>query len=155
MEFSKKDTQAIKGIAIIMMLIHHCFMSVDRYKGYNIRFTPFSEDFTVWIAAFFKICVGIFVFLTGYGITITIKRKFDKYQFSKKDAEKMIINRYIKLMADFGFVFIISQIFCWFMNKGQLQVYKSNNIFNSISYIIADGLGIADLFNTPTLNATW
>ena len=41
------------------------------------------------------------------------------------------------------------------MNKGQLTVYKSNNIFNSISYVIADGLGLSELFGTPTLNSTW
>ena len=26
MEFTKKDTQAIKGVAILMMFFHHCFL---------------------------------------------------------------------------------------------------------------------------------
>ena len=155
MEFTKKDTMAMKGIAIIMMIIHHCFFETSRYEGYNIVFAPLNERYTVIIASFFKICVGIFVFLSGFGITKSIIKISNGRLADKQTLKKVVFKTYIALMFGFIFVFILSQLFCWFANKGQIEIYKSNNIFNSISYFIADGLGLANLFGTPTLNGTW
>ena len=69
MQFSKQDTALVKGVAILMMLAHHCFESPYRYAGYELNFFPFTESQTVEIASFFKICVALFAFLSGYGIT--------------------------------------------------------------------------------------
>ena len=30
MSFSKKDTSAVKGIAILLMFAYHCFSTIDR-----------------------------------------------------------------------------------------------------------------------------
>lgn len=155
MEFTKKDTMAMKGIAIIMMLVHHCFFETSRYEGYNIAFFPLNERYTVIIATFFKICVGIFVFLSGFGITKSIIKISKGDLADKQTIKRIVFKRYITLMLGFIFVFILSQGACWFANRRQIEVYKSNNIFNSISYFIADGLGVANLFGTPTLNGTW
>ena len=78
--FSKKDTNIIKGIAILFLMFHHCFLSGDRYRNLQVVFSPFSESIVNYIAAFLKICVPIFVFLTAYGITISLKKQ---YQLSK------------------------------------------------------------------------
>ena len=43
-QFTKYETNIIKGIAILMMLLHHCFTSPERYKGYQIIFSPFQEN---------------------------------------------------------------------------------------------------------------
>ena len=154
-EFSKTHTQVIKGIAIVMMLIHHCFLDEGRYGGMGVIFKPFSEELTVLLAAFFKICVGIFVFITAYGITMKMKKMSKEYDISRKDQIKMTINRYISLMAGFLFIFVISAIFCFIMDKGHLKAYANDNVLNEIQYFILDGLGIASLFGTPTLNGTW
>ena len=74
MQFSKKDTALVKGIAILMMLFHHCFESTGRYAGYEMNFFPLTESQTVTIASFFKICVALFVFLSGYGIAKSLER---------------------------------------------------------------------------------
>lgn len=63
MEFTKKDTALVKGVAILMMLFHHCFVSAERYAGYEMDFFPLTESQTITIASFFKICVALFVFL--------------------------------------------------------------------------------------------
>lgn len=51
--FSKKDSQIIKGIAISMMLWHHCFLT-GRYEEFSVSFFPFLESQIVHIAAFLK-----------------------------------------------------------------------------------------------------
>lgn len=155
MDFSKKHTTAIKGIAIMMMLIHHCFI-VGRYEKYTIDFFPFTEKFTTTMAAFFKICVAIYAFLSAYGITIKMKEIISNEKKCKNEIIKKTVNRYLSLMFGFWFVFILSQIFCWFMNKGQITTYKfSQNRITSVFYIITDILGLSNLMETPTLNGTW
>lgn len=42
-KFDKYNSQAIKGIAIVMMLFHHMYLSQDRFEGLNVVFTPFRQ----------------------------------------------------------------------------------------------------------------
>ena len=63
MQLSKNDSLALKGIAILMMYVHHFYLSPDRWAGYAVDFFPLTADMTVYIAEFFKTCVCIFVFI--------------------------------------------------------------------------------------------
>lgn len=151
LEFSKKNTAAMKGIAIIMMLFHHCFLE-GRYEEFNIIFSPFSESFVAMLASFLKICVAIFVFLTGYGLAI---KYLDENSKRDKSIAKSTASRYLSLMSGFLFIFVLSQIFCFFMSKEQIATYTADTKVTSVMYFIIDGLGLANLFATPTLNGTW
>ena len=51
MMFSKNDTLKIKGIAILMMYIHHFYLSADRYGKYAVDFFPLTETIAVYIAS--------------------------------------------------------------------------------------------------------
>ena len=73
--FTKKDTNIIKGCAIIFLMIHHCFRTSARYAGYDINFAPLNQQMVTYLAAFLKICVPMFVFLTAYGMTISLKNR--------------------------------------------------------------------------------
>lgn len=65
---TKNDSLAIKGLAIILMLFHHLYCTANRFKGFEIDFTPFSQTFVVNISFMFKVCVSLFAFITGYGL---------------------------------------------------------------------------------------
>ena len=60
--FSKDLSGMIKGVAILMMLVHHCFAFPDFWLD-DFRIGPIL---TV-ISNNFKICVAVFAFITGYG----------------------------------------------------------------------------------------
>lgn len=68
-EISKETTAKIKGIAIILMIIHHFlaypFWLIDGVTYPNVN--RLGEDLNVWIECSTKICVSIFAFITGYG----------------------------------------------------------------------------------------
>ena len=78
MKFTKEHTMQMKGIAIIILLFHHCFLNAQRWatvpyeklattKGwgyYPISFAPFSSHTIQYLASFSKICVAMFVFMT-------------------------------------------------------------------------------------------
>lgn len=52
--FSGDDSMKIKGIAIVLMMFHHCFGSADRFEAYTISFFPFSTEQFIRIASFLK-----------------------------------------------------------------------------------------------------
>lgn len=61
MQFSKKDTNVVKGVAIIAMLFHHCYVTGVSFKAHGVSFAPFSKGTVVSLALWSKVCVGIFV----------------------------------------------------------------------------------------------
>ena len=68
---SRKASSIAKGIAILMMLMHHLFYSQKRIlshgDGQIVDFFPFGADGVVDFSRSLKICVAIFVIVTAYG----------------------------------------------------------------------------------------
>lgn len=61
-ELTKEKSRQLKGIAVLMMILHHLW-------GFPNRVLPFTlEESQVTIGEFSKICVAIFLFLSGYGL---------------------------------------------------------------------------------------
>lgn len=154
MNFSKNDTLKIKGIAIILMIIHHSFLSPARYAGKEVIFTPLSEHHANVIALSMKICVALFVFLSAYGLTISFKKVNNDFIYSKKEFRNLLLSRYIKMMANFMFVFVLLQIYSFAMGlKWYPHVYGKGIL--SVFYMLLDLFGLAQIFHTPTFIATF
>ena len=70
---SINDTNALKGIAIILMLIHHLFW---KQNGLFDDFLLYGDHYLVnEIGKFSKFCVVFFVFLSGYELTVQAEQK--------------------------------------------------------------------------------
>jgi len=63
-ELTKKQSTMIQGIAILLMVYHHFFLSPSTVPG----ITYGNEELTQRIAWFGKLCVGLFCFISGYGM---------------------------------------------------------------------------------------
>ena len=152
MQFTKRDTNAVKGFAILMMMFHHLFLDASRYKGFEINFAPLGEEKTVLIAQFCKICVAVFVFLSGYGIAYSLKNidKNDNLAYKKQ-----ISKRYFSLMSGFWFVYIVCVALAAIFERSMFSVYEANNMVNTVLYVIADFMGLSELFGTPIFIGTW
>lgn len=153
--FTKQDTLKLKGLAIILLVIHHCFLAPDRYEGQEVIFFPFSERKFNFIALSFKICVALFLFISAYGITISYKRKFSDYNFSAKESEKAILRRLIKMLSGFLFIFILAQIYSVLIIRGGRYSFVYGSGLVGALYCLIDALGLAELFCTPTFLATF
>ena len=106
--FNKQNTLQAKGAAVLLMLCHHLFFFKDRI--------PLGSDMTTgimisdWdliniIGAFGKLCVGIFMFLGGYGL-------FCSYSSARKDpsgekAGAFFLKRIIRIYKGYWKVFLI------------------------------------------------
>lgn len=84
LEFGKDKTTIIKGIAIIFMIVLHCaipqYWDIPLKEFSNVELTHFMETF--------KICVGIFTFMVGYGYAFA---KTKDLEYSLKHIRKLLL----------------------------------------------------------------
>ena len=161
MKFTKEHTMQMKGIAIIILLFHHCFLNTQRWatvpyeklattKGwgyYTISFAPFSSHTIQYLASFSKICVAMFVFMTGYGMWVSYES-----QKKKTTMSNYIKKRMVTLMTGFLIIFVVTEILA--IPTGRfIEVYGHD--FRSVVYMIIDALGLAKLLGTPLFCLTW
>lgn len=148
---SKQDSIKIKGFAILLLLMHHLFCSIDRFAGYEISFWPFTQDFVVSISLMMKICVSIFAFISGFGLYVSIS----KVKLTRSSVSSWILVRVVKTMSGFYFIYIVCFIATFLINRLPIEIYFSGSRIAGVLYIVLDFLGLSHLFGTPTLIATW
>ncbi len=161
MKFTKEHTMQMKGIAIIILLFHHCFLNAQRWATvpyeklattkrwgyYPISFAPFSSHTIQYLASFSKICVAMFVFMTGYGMWVSYES-----QKKKTTMSNYIKKRMVTLMTGFLIIFVVTEILA--IPTGRfIEVYGHD--FRSVVYMIIDALGLAKLLGTPLFCLTW
>lgn len=155
--FSKKDTSVIKGIAIILLLLHHMF-SADLLATHLLSWYPFHEAFgEMWLrfCAMGKICVSLFAFLSGYGIYISYTHSIIK---KNRDVRQWYIERFFALFNRYWliyfFVFISGCILNKFLSLNNPVVtswFFMNGYTASIIYVLLDMFGMSVFFGTPCL----
>ncbi len=152
MDFTKKDSLALKGIAILMMYVHHFYLSPERWAGYTVDFFPLTESMTVYLAEFLKTCVCVFVFITGYGMTQSLKQKHPDFRPSSTDMLSYTRHRLVSLLSNFIFVYLLV-ILVSFPTGRFFEIYGRSG--SSILYVLVDMFGLAKLFKTPSYVGTW
>ena len=93
MELSKSDTAGIKGIAILFMLWHHLFLHSTEYGA-----------LTQSLAVVFKVCVALFLFVSGYGLT---KQYGGLEKRNVRTTIRFWLRRFINFFLPFWFCFIL------------------------------------------------
>ncbi|MDO5292535.1 MAG: acyltransferase [bacterium] len=131
-KFTKQDTAILKGVAIILMLAHHLFFFPTRLpeKMIPISFTKIDHiDTAVYIGRFGKMCVPIFLFLSGYGI-------YKTYISGRLSIPDRIYNLYIKFWK--VFIVFVPIGFMYFSN--QPQYCKQEGFYNTFAKFELVGL---------------
>jgi hypothetical protein len=103
LQFTKKDTLIVKGMAILLMFFHHLFAFPDRLNG-GSSFIPLfyigGTSIEEVVASVGNICVAIFLFLSGFGIYMKIVN-------SKENVISIIVKQLKKLYINYWIIFII------------------------------------------------
>lgn len=148
--FDRDTSLALKGLAIIMLLFHHLFRVPDCYKEFIISFFPFAEHQINNLAEACRICVPIFAFISGYGLFVNYDLKC-----SNNSATNWCIRRYVRTMSGYWFVWMLTAILFQIINGRTLNILFESGRWNGVAYGLIDFLGLARLFDTPTLCYTW
>lgn len=115
--FKKEDTQIVKGTAIILMVTYHLFAYNNKVNS-NIQFVFLSRNAIGYTIAYFgKICVSIYLFLSGFGLFFSYN-KLGKFTF--KDS----IQRIKKVYIDYFIIFVIFISIELLIGLEKLNVYE-------------------------------
>lgn len=116
--FTKNDTLLAKGIAMILMVVHHMMGSSSPNMDPLASVTLFGEvnALGVFIARFGKICVAMFTLLSGYGLCHSIT----KMNHSMEN-EGVLLRRIGKLYLSYWKAFLMFLMIKW-LATGRLEV---------------------------------
>ena len=140
---SLRNSQILRGGGIFLMLIHHLFYSVSSRSLYEDLIFHGHGLFNE-IGIFSKVCVAIFVFVSGYGLSYKYKEGFDKKRF--------YLSRFKKLYFNYWFIWLLFvPISVFVFHRTFEDVYGTNTILKSG----LDILGLLNLTGQFGYNATW
>lgn len=137
------DTNALKGIALLLLLCHHLFY-IQKGEYTDIYFANFGIIQEFGIAC--KVCVAIFVFLSGYGLV----KKYNKSE--RVNFREFYTTRFVKLMMNFWLIWLLFvPIGIFFFGRTPAAVYQNHILLKGI----LDFLGLAFSFGYYGYNPTW
>lgn len=148
---TKKDTAVLKGIAIVVMLMHHlwgCAPSwVEPYTGV-----------LGFLGHIGNVCVAMFLFCSGYGLSAGYQKAMDECSLDNGDWKnrikatlKFLAKRFVKFYSGYWPIFLIFvPIGVLVFGHGLAEGYGTDA--NVYPYLICDILGIGGV---QSYNITW
>ena len=135
---TKKQSAVLQGVAIWMMIYHHLYSFAVEYGS----LLPFLQAETVQrIAWFCKLCVGIFSFVSGYGMYCVMDRQ-PRERFWGRLAEeyRSVLARILKLYGKLWLVLLIYMLIIF----GIMRLpFDASQLLGNITAL------------DPTYNGTW
>lgn len=129
---TKEQSNFIKGVAIVLMLIHHLFAYSERYPAnIEIYFLIDSIRYEQLVGEIGKYCVPIFLFISGYGFS----------KSSQKNTEiGYYLNKILYIFIGYWLVFIIFVPLSYYFSE-----WKFVNL--EPRFLVSNFLGISSSYN--------
>lgn len=134
--FSKSDTAIAKLIAILLMMLHHLFGFTDRIAPENMYHSLHiyqGQPLEAVICASFKVCVAFFLFLSGYGTYLSIRKS--------KNISQTIATRIYRLLKNVWQVMLIFVPIDFALGVTKVNLTASWTIHYDFESIILSMLG--------------
>ena len=95
-DLSLKESNALKGVALILLLIHHLFYIQNGLYD-DVHLFGTQINFVLIFANVCKVCVAIFVLLSGYACakTVEIASAKDVGSFYRRRFKKLFVNYWL------------------------------------------------------------
>lgn len=121
---SREDTKWVKGIAIVLMFMHHLWAFPDAIAGGSLKylFTIFNQSSIVYLGWFGKICVSLFFFIGGYGTYLGCA-----------DKEYDIVGKLKKLYVSYWKIFVIFIPIAFLLCSNQPAYCENSAIWSRFS----------------------
>lgn len=150
---TKRESNILKCVAIMLMLFHHLFMYAAEPDYPALVYGPLLSN--PWrlasLGQLSKLCVTLFVFVTAYGTARSYLG--DDMGNDGRLAEKSI-RRLVKLLVNFQFVYIIAFVLCPLGGKNWFTLYSPSRLEN-LFFALVDFMGLSYTLWTPSYNSAW
>lgn len=135
-KLTKQASLAIKGAGILLMLLHH-YLDPNRVQVYDYTSLLFNTDQLQILRDATKVCVPVFVFVSGYGL-------YESYTRGKLNPGKRVFG----LWKHFFPCFLVSVLLFALFRPQQ---------FDDLSRFdwLCSALGISQMMNAEPLCTTW
>lgn len=158
---SKSESAMLKGIAVLMMLFHHLFYKPERYVKYGWFGYFDHQGVFIFIAKNFKVCVSLFVVITGFGLLMVEKKYRQKHPESQglfKDLRRMYkkaLSRYWDLIRTLLYIMVVALVITHLLgaDKTLMSVYKS--VVDATIGFVLNVTGLAFYFGVKWFNNSW
>ena len=144
-DFSPRDTNIVKAVAVVMLLTHHLYMGV-----LPAPIDIANERLLTVIATLSKVCVATFVMLSGYGLAVSFKRR------EERDPVRFTLIHTLKLMWPYWLVYMIFALGAVFFGRPE---YTPEAVYGTgvrgAAQALIEFLALRPIFRTATLNQTW
>lgn len=144
--FSKKDTNIVKGIAILAMILHHVYPNSTGTPIYMLD----NKNIIGIVASCGKICVSLLTILSGFGLTESFKKVKTRGKFKNT---KFVLSHLIQLFSVYWSIFGVALLVMLAEGNSISSLYGSG--IEGIVFFIADFLGVAALFKSTALIGAW
>ncbi|MBR5564918.1 MAG: acyltransferase [Roseburia sp.] len=150
---SRQQSTMCKGMAILIMFFHHLFYDLNFWTQYDVIADPFTNKQLASLASVGKICVAVFVFLSGYG---TARSFHERSIGNPKQIGENTISRLVKIMMHYWYIYIVAFFVALFAGTTSIpELYNSGDRNHWLKNMLVDFLGMPLLTQTPTLCTTW
>lgn len=151
MILTKQDTAVLKGIAIIAMLMHHLWGCPPEWVTPYINLWGFGGGLG-------KVCVAIFLFCSGYGLSVGYSNLIGDSKFANNDWKNKIMatlkfqaKRFVKFYASYWPIFLIFvPIGIYVFGRSLSGAYGEH--VNIIKRLLYDFMGVQ---GSNSYNITW
>lgn len=149
--FSRQDSLAVKGVAIMMMMWHHCFLE-GRFEDYVIDFWPLTQSQVVNVAMFCKICVSLFAFISGYGLFLSYRKR----EGGTQSVTRWIYERLVRTLSNYWVIVVLLWIVCALLDGRPYRVYGfADSKYAALWGMIVDFFGLSNFFGVGKLGEDW
>lgn len=141
---SLADSNVFKGLAIMLMLWHHLFYNCQQLYD---EFGLLTYDVIEYTRVMAKLCVSIFVFISGYGLAVKAEK-----QGGIGSLKSFYRHRFTKLYLNYWYIWLLFVPISVFIFHRTLEMAYRENILQSL---VLDILGVINCTGGTSYNPTW
>lgn len=142
--FARRDTDVVKGAAIVLLLCHHLYMGI-----LPAPMSLFGNSPGVVFATLSKVCVAVFALLSGYGLALSYGRR-------DRGSLRFTAEHVLGLMKPYWLIYLLFFVLTTFAardGRTPLEVY-GRGLRGTLAALI-EFLALRPAFGTGALNQTW
>lgn len=141
--FSKRQTQIMKGLAVLMLLVNH---GLEEFPIDKLGAWSFAAGNLISLS---KLCVSIFALLSGYGMFRSYEEK--KKKNKEESMWRFVFGHILKLYAVFWLASIVSIMVVDVLWGNMGEIYEGHTAY----YLMLDVMGISYITKSLKFVNSW